>query len=316
MKFIFPSLALVFGLALAPAYVNAQDTQPTTPIPATTKAESGAEDALSEEEVKGQREELFKKLGAKYSGTGNIGSNAEIEIPEKFAFLGPSSAQKLLELSGNLKNDSVVGLITHSDEHWSVVFEFQGDGYVKDDDKSELDAGKMMKMFKENDPEINKLRAESGLPAQHTLGFVIPPRYNSETNNLEWAIRFSTDGQPGESINQNTKLLGRRGVMHATLLCEPEQLEVVQSAYQKLLTGFKFNQGETYAEFRSGDKVATYGLVGLVAGGAAFAAGKAGLFAKLGVIFAKFAKFIIAGVVAIALGIKKLFGGGKSTRYE
>lgn len=82
------------------------------------------------------------------------------------------------------------------------------------------------------------------------------------------------------------------------------------------MTGFKFNQGETYAEFRQGDKVATYGLVGLVAGGAAFAAGKAGLFAKLGVVFAKFYKFIIAGVLALFVGIKKLFGGRDNSQYR
>ncbi|HSJ00807.1 MAG: DUF2167 domain-containing protein [Verrucomicrobium sp.] len=311
MKFIFPSLALAFGLALAPAYVSAQDSPPAAPT-----ATEPAGDAASEAEERKKEEALLKSLGAQYSGVGKIGSRAEVQIPEGFIFFGPSGTKKLLKQWGNLIGGNEDGMLTHKEEGWSVVFEFDDVGYVKDDDKDELNADKMMKMFKDSEPDVNAARKESGLSAQHILGFSLPPRYNPETNNLEWALRFSFDDVPGEQLNHNTKLLGRKGVMQATLLCGPDEVQKILPAYQSVLTGFQFNQGETYAEFRSGDKVATYGLVGLVAGGAAFAAGKAGLFAKLGVIFAKFAKFIIAGVVAVALGIKKLFGGGKSTRYE
>lgn len=52
---------------------------------------------------------------------------------------------------------------------WSVVFEFDDVGYVKDDDKDELNADKMMKMFKDNEPAVNEARKEAGLSAQHTL---------------------------------------------------------------------------------------------------------------------------------------------------
>jgi len=55
----------------------------------------------------------------------------------------------------------------------------------------------------------------------------------------------------------------------------------------------------------------------LVAGGAAVAAAKTGLLAKLGVLFAKGGKAIILGIVvffgAIGSFLKKLLGGGQST---
>lgn len=76
---------------------------------------------------------------------------------------------------------------------------------------------------------------------------------------------------------------------------------------EKILTGFRYVEGERYAEFREGDKVAQYGLTALVAGTGAFAAAKMGLFGKLGAIFAKMGKLAIVAVVAVLAAIKKLF---------
>ncbi len=68
---------------------------------------------------------------------------------------------------------------------------------------------------------------------------------------------------------------------------------------------FTWKAGESYAEFREGDKVAEYGLAALIAGGAAAVAIKTGFLAK-------FLKPIIIGVIAlfgaIASFFKKLFG--------
>ena len=49
---------------------------------------------------------------------------------------------------------------------------------------------------------------------------------------------------------------------------------------RKLLEGFSFVGGKTYAEYRQGDKMAGYGLAALIGGGAFAAAAKSGLLAK------------------------------------
>ena len=77
---------------------------------------------------------------------------------------------------------------------------------------------------------------------------------------------------------------------------------------EKILTGFSYTEGERYAEFREGDKVAKYGLTALIAGTGAFAAAKMGLFGKLGLLFAKLGKAAILLVVGVLAGIKKLLG--------
>ena len=59
--------------------------------------------------------------------------------------------------------------------------------------------------------------------------------------------------------------------------------------------------GESYAEYRKGDKVAEYGLTALIAGGTLAVAAKTGLLGKL-------IKPIIIGVVALGAVLKKFWG--------
>ena len=65
-----------------------------------------------------------------------------------------------------------------------------------------------------------------------------------------------------------------------------------------ILTGFRFREGQRYAEWRSGDKVAQYGLGALVVGGGTAVAAKTGLLAKLW-------KPILAVIVAIIAWLKR-----------
>ena len=297
MKSSIHACAFALTFALTTSITPAQSPAPAPPADAATVAKEAK-----------AREELLKQLGAQHSGVGRIGSRAEIEIPAGYTFFPPHGTQQLLKMWGNLVGGDEEGLIMHEDKGWSVVFEFDDVGYVKDDEKTELDADKMLKQMQDVEPELNKARKEAGLPAQHTVGFAMPPAYNEQTHNLEWAIRFTVEGEQGEFLNYHTKLLGRNGVMTATLMVEPTELKAVLPDYQKALAGYKFKGGETYAEYRKGDKVATYGLIGLVAGGTALAAGKAGLFSKLAVIVAKGGKAIIFGAVALFAAIAKFFG--------
>ena len=127
------------------------------------------------------------------------------------------------------------------------------------------------------------------------------PFYNPATNNLEWAIRLSSsDGT--RMVNYKTKVLGRRGVMDVVLVCDEEEMAAVVPEYQKLLTGYAFQKEESYAAFRKGDKVAEYGLTGLILGGGLLVAAKSGLLAKLW-------KPIIAGLVVVGTFLKRIFVG-------
>jgi len=152
----------------------------------------------------------------------------------------------------------------------------------------------------------NERRREMGLSELKLLGWAVPPRFNDQTKNLEWALRVGSDN--GESINYSTRLLGRHGVMEVDLVCTPEEMDTLLPQYQSIISGYQYLTGNSYAEYREGDKVAKYGLTALVAGGAAVAAGKMGLFAKLAGVFGKLGKAAIVIVIGIGVAIKGLIG--------
>ena len=96
--------------------------------------------------------------------------------------------------------------------------------------------------------------------------------------------------------------------MEVQLVCGPDELQPLLNEFQQLMNGFSYVEGQRYAEFREGDKVAKYGLTALIAGTGVLVASKMGLFAQLGVFFAKLGKGAILLVVGALAGLKKLFG--------
>jgi len=239
-------------------------------------------------------------------------SLAEVQVAEGFMFTGAKGTQKLLETMGNPTSGSELGFLAPTSLVWFVVFEFADVGYVKDDDKDKLDADKLLKSIKEGTEAANKYREKMGAAPLHITGWEIPPRYNEQTHNLEWAIRGESEGSP--VINYNTRLLGRKGVMEVNLVIDPEKLNAAMPAYQAFLTDYSYKQGERYAEYRSGDKLAKYGLAALITGGAAAIAVKTGLFASLILFFKKAAKLVVLAVLAVVFWLKKLITGGRKTQ--
>lgn len=244
---------------------------------------------------------------------GSIGSSAKITLPEGYQFVGAAGAQKLLELYGNPPDSSILAAVTPEaeDQDWTLIFSFDDIGYVKDDDKESLDADEIMQSFLDGMPYQNEQRREYGMEEVAGMEWAVEPFYNEQTNNLTWGLKI--DFPSGSTVNYDIRLLGRRGVMQATLLDSPETLSQSIPVVDELLEGFAFTEGNRYGEWRSGDKVAQYGLAGLVAGGAAVAAAKTGLLAKLGLMLAKAGKLIVVvlvgGLVMLRSFFARLFGG-------
>ncbi len=249
-------------------------------------------------------EELTKFMESidwKTEGSGTLGSIAEIQVPSGYRFTGTPGTVKLMEMYGNLTNGSELGYISPLGMEWFAVFEFDDCGYVKDDEKDKLDAAAILEQMKEGQKKANEELSKRGMSTLEVVGWQTPPFYNTATNNLEWAIRLrSSDGS--EVLNYKTKLLGRRGVMDVVLVCDEAEMPAVLPEYQKLLGGYAFKKEESYASFTKGDKVAEYGLTGLILGGGLLVAAKSGLLAKLW-------KPIVVGAVAVGAVFKRIFVG-------
>ena len=301
----FPILPLVAGVLGSLILMSTLSTPVMGQSPAPATAEP------SRAEIEARQKQFLEKLesfGWTRSGKATLGSMAQVDIPQGWRFTGPQGTRDLLKLYGNIPGTDELGLLTTEGEGPWVIFEFEESGYIKDDEKDKLadDADAMLKNFQEGQEAANEQRKKMGAGALHVKGWAQPPRFNDQTKNLEWAL-IVVNEEGGESINYNTRLLGRRGVMEIGLVCTPEEMQTLLPKYQAIMNGFQYTQGNTYAEYRSGDKVAEYGLTALIAGGGAVAAAKMGLFAKLGGLLAKMGKGIIAVVVVIGAGIKWVF---------
>src|SRR5215475_6427824 len=232
---------------------------------------------------------------------GKIAGRATIAIPAKYGFLGAADTSKFLTLMRNLpRNDSYT--FAPNDLNWFAIFDFEDTGYIKDDEK--IDADAVLESLKEGTARRNEERKRRGYPALNLDGWFVAPHYDTDTKRLEWATKLSSEG--GVSVNYRIRLLGRAGVMSAVLVSDPDSLDKDIRVFKAALNDFSFDPGQRYSEYRQGDKIAEYGLTGLIIGGAAAAAAKTGLFKVIG----KFAVLIFAGAAALIGGLfKRLFGG-------
>ena len=246
---------------------------------------------------------------------GRLGSVARLAIPEGCRFTEAAGAHRFMELTENPPGDEIGVLLCATapegnpaaSDTWFVVFEYDASGYVKDDEKSQLDGNAILETLQEGNEAGNRERRRRGWTELTLDGWQRPPYYDEGTHNLTWATRGISEGDT--SVNHSVRLLGRGGVMKADLVTRHSSFEHALPAFDKVVAGTAFLPGNTYAEWRAGDKVAAYGLTALVAGGAA---AKLGLFGKLWKGIAAAGKAIIVGVIAVLAWVRKLLGRKKT----
>lgn len=234
---------------------------------------------------------------------GDLGTAAQVKVPAGYVFAGGGDTRIIMETMQNPTTGRELGFVAPSGEDWFAVFEYDAVGYVKDDEKGSLDADALLQSIKEGTAAGNEERVRRGWPTMTIIGWETPPRYNEQTHNLEWAVRAESEGQP--VVNYNTRLLGRGGVMEVTLVTDPSTLAETLPKFKTMLAGFDFVQGQKYAEFRPGDKMAAYGLTGLIVGGGTAALVKSGAFKWIW-------KVLVAAAVGVGALFKKIFSREKT----
>jgi uncharacterized membrane-anchored protein len=228
-------------------------------------------------------EKLDWKLGP---NQGDIGGTATIAVPKGSAFLSSTGTRRFLELQGNLGSDNSY-TFAPGNLSWFSVFSFDRSGYVADDEK--IDPDQLLAILKKSNVEGNEERKRRGLETLVLEDWFVTPHYDVQTKRLEWGTKLrQTAGDI--TVNYSIRLLGRTGVMSAVLVSDPTSLDKDIKSFKTALAGFDFNSGQKYSEFRTGDKVAEYGLAALIVGGAAAVAAKSGAFKFLG-------KFLFVGVL-------------------
>jgi uncharacterized membrane-anchored protein len=246
-----------------------------------------------------------------------LGHDVSIDIPEHYAFLERDPAAKLLEKNGSLYNDNLLGLVVgiRPEDDWFVVIRFDAEGYIKDDEK--IDADEILKAIREGQEEANAERQKRGFSALQIGGWQEPPHYEKAAHHLVWGLKVNSSN--GDAINYNTRILGRKGYVALNLVTDAAKLATQRTHATVLLSHTSFDAGARYEDFDSkNDKVAEYGLGGLVLAGAGLTAVKLvkiGLLAKFWkiIIVALVAgkKFLIIGLLALGAMFKNLVGKKK-----
>ena len=229
--------------------------------------------------------------------TVQIGIRATMNVPQGYAFLNPSDTQKFMTIVHNPSSGDEY-LLAPDDLTWFTLFDYENIGYVKD--TAQVNADDVLKSVKQATEAGNKERSDHGWPTMTVIGWKYPPRYNPTDKRLEWAID-GRDSNNEEVTNYNTRILGREGVMSVLLVVDPNHLDGAVNQLNSALSGFSFVPSQTYSAYRPGDKIAEYGLAGLITGGAVAVAAKTGLLKWL-------FKFIWVGVIALLAAIKGFFG--------
>ena len=234
---------------------------------------------------------------------GALGSEATINVPAGCLFTGRDGVKTFLAVTENPVSGNERGVIMcqseASPDPWFVLFSYDQSGYVRDDEGSNLDADAILESVRRGTEEANRERKRHGWGTLSVDGWATKPFYDRATNNLTWAIT-AHDHTGGRTVNHSVRLLGRGGVMHADLVTTPEQLNSLVPTFNGMIGGYTYSPGFKYAEWRSGDKVAAYGLTALVAGGAGVALAKSGLLVK-------FWKLIVVGVGAGLAALKRMW---------
>ena len=236
--------------------------------------------------------------------------NAELNIPAGFKFLNSEQSQFIMnKVYGNPPDNGILGIIMpetntpFTDTSYLFTVEYDDMGYVKDNDAKDIDYIKMLKDMQDGESEQNKQRAAQGFVPVHIVGWAKQPFYDDKQKVLHWAKEAHFGNDSSNTLNYEVRVLGRKGVLSLTAIAGVEQLPLVDKDINKVLGMASFTAGNKYADYNSStDKIAAYTVGGLVAGT---------ILTKIGfwAILAKFAKLIIAGIVAAFYGIRKWLTG-------
>lgn len=243
---------------------------------------------------------------------------ATVEVPTNFNYLDRKDAEKVLvNLWRNPPSPDTLGMLVPADESlldpdgWAVTLSYANDGYVKDTDANKINYHKLLKQMQADVREADKQRTKEGYPTFELVGWAEPPHYDATTHKLYWAKDLRFDNATSDTLNYNIRILGRHGVLVLNVIGGMDQLSEIKQETPQILGMVNFDRGNRYADFNPKiDKVATYGIAALVAGGVA---AKLGFFKLLWVFILGAKKFIIIAIAAVAAWFRKIFKRRRNT---
>ncbi|HEB53592.1 MAG TPA: DUF2167 domain-containing protein [bacterium] len=296
-------------LVLAACSLSAQEGKETSPE--AGKAEAG------EQQPEMSAEEQVARYLAQFhptTGTVEVGDVGQVALPDGWQWLARRDGQEFLVTQGNHADPAVLGVAIAPDFVQTgifTVYTHSDEGHVKDDAP---DFDEVLATMQEDVRASNEARRRAGVPTVELIGWAEPPHIDKASNKIYYAKELQFEGHPVRTLNYVVYVLGRSGYIEINGVGNIEQLPLVDAHCKSLLGATEFVDGKRYSDFDPEyDKVAAYGIGGLIAGKLAL---KAGLFAKLGILLLKFLKPILVGVAVLGGLLFKLLGARRKAEPE
>jgi uncharacterized membrane-anchored protein len=240
---------------------------------------------------------------------------AKITVPEGYKFLDAKQSQYVLHvLWANPEDTSTLGMLfpenssPMSNLDFAVEIAYSEEGFIDDEDAKDLNYDDLLTEMQKDSKEANPNRKAEGYPQVELVGWATPPFYDDVNKKLHWAKELKFENTTSNTLNYNVRILGRKGFLNMNVIGDMSTLPAVQKDIKKILASAEFKEGNKYSDYNPDiDKVAAYGIGGLIAGKVL---AKVGFFA----IILKFWKVIGLGAIAVGAGIKKFFFGAKENQ--
>lgn len=198
---------------------------------------------------------------------------AAVSIPDTYYYLNPADSQIMLEkMWGNPKGMPPLGIIMPRDltpihpDAWAAILDFDPVGYVEDKDAASTDFNAVLEQSKADAIAQSEERVKLGMDPVYLMGWAEAPHYDGESRTLYWAKDLVFGTNELHSLNYNARILGRKGVLQMNFVAGMDQLAEVKQKAPEVMQMATFTRGHSYLDFDpSVDKVAAYGIGGLIA---------------------------------------------------
>jgi uncharacterized membrane-anchored protein len=240
------------------------------------------------------------------------GAHAALKVPGGFYYLDSGDAEKVLteiwgnpsgSASGDLGMIFPLKLSPEDASAWGSVLSYSDDGYVSDADAESTDYNAVLTDLKNETEQENAERQKQGYEAIKLIGWAEPPHYDKGLHALHWArdLVFGNDMNAPHTLNYQLRILGREGVLQVNFVAGMDQLQDVKSNIPAVAGLVSYDADKKYEDHHEGDKLAAYGLAGLIA-----TAAGAKIAAKIGFIALAFA-FLKKGGIVLLLAASAIF---------
>jgi uncharacterized membrane-anchored protein len=210
-----------------------------------------------------------------------VGRWGTVDLASNWQWLQGREGQRFLESLGNPPDQDVLGVAVDEQRQMFDVYSYEDDGHVDDADAAGIDYDALLQSMQEDVAGVNEQRRKNGYPTVELLGWAQRPHYDAAGKKLYWAKRLQFADGEGETVNYDVRVLGRSGVLVLQAVGDMQNLQQVADGCQELLVATEFVPGQRYTDFDASlDKVAAYGIGGLIAGKVLLKAGLLKLLLK------------------------------------